>query len=108
MDIRIRNCTTGEETVRPMTAEEVAQRETEQATEETKVLAKEATNVIKVSAEPAISLIPGWSTYSADEATDWIDANVSNLEDAKNVLKKLAKMVCALRDDRFPHLRANG
>lgn len=64
--------------------------------------------------------IPGWATWSTDEALAWHDANigdvlpVANLTEANAVLEKLAQenralvqMVLALRDATWPNLAAD-
>lgn len=50
------------------------------------------------SAEDAIRAMPGWATWSADEATQWIDANVNDLASAKTALKAMAKLLVYLRE----------
>jgi len=52
----------------------------------------------RANAEPSIRNIPGWATWTAQEAEDWIEVNVTDLASAKQVLKALAKMICYLRD----------
>jgi len=66
----------------------------------------------KANAEPAIRNIPGWATWTVQEAADWHTQNItnnidsiSNLNEAKILLRKLAdenekiiKMICLLRD----------
>jgi len=42
--------------------------------------------------------LPGWATWSAQGAGDWIDANVTDLASAKNVLQNMAKAIVYLRD----------
>jgi len=42
--------------------------------------------------------IPGWATWTAQEAVDYIDTEVVNLATAKKVLKNMARMICYLRD----------
>jgi len=52
----------------------------------------------KANAEPAIRNIPGWATWTAQEAEDYIEADVTDLASAKKVMKAQAKMICYLRD----------
>jgi len=44
--------------------------------------------------------LPQWDSWSATEASDWIEANVNTMADAKNVLKKMAMAIIYLRDWR--------
>jgi hypothetical protein len=46
--------------------------------------------------------IPNWATWSAAEAEDYINTNVTDLAGAKVVLAALAKLVVALRDAQWP------
>ncbi len=46
----------------------------------------------------SIKALPGWATWTAEEAMAWVDANVTDLASAKVVLKALARMVVYLRD----------
>jgi hypothetical protein len=41
--------------------------------------------------------LPGWATWTADQAADYIEANVVDLATAKEVLKKMAMMLVYLR-----------
>ena len=42
--------------------------------------------------------LPGWSTWTAQEASDWIDANVIDLDSAKLALSNMAKAIVYLRN----------
>lgn len=42
--------------------------------------------------------LPGWATWTAAEAGDWIDANVVDLASAKTALRAMAKAIIYLRD----------
>ncbi len=42
--------------------------------------------------------LPGWASWTAEEASDWIDANVTDLAAAKIVLQTMAKAIIYLRD----------
>lgn len=42
--------------------------------------------------------MPGWADWNAAQAEAWIDANVTDLASAKNVLSKMARAVIYLRD----------
>ena len=65
------------------------------------------TEVVQGEAKSIVQGIPGWSTFSGDEAVTWIDENVVDINDCKVVLKKMAKLLCALRDQQFPDIRGN-
>ncbi len=45
-----------------------------------------------------IRKIPGWGTWTAQEAADHIDANVNDLLSAKVAVKNMVKIICYLRD----------
>ena len=42
--------------------------------------------------------LPGWATWTGDEAAAWIDANVIDLASAKTALRTMARAIVALRD----------
>jgi len=63
--------------------------------------------VVQSEVRPTLDTIPTWATFSADEANDWIETNVTDLASAKAVIQKMAKLLCALRDHNLPGLRAN-
>jgi hypothetical protein len=44
--------------------------------------------------------LPGWATWTADEAAQWIADNVTDLASAKVVLTAMARAIIALRDWR--------
>jgi hypothetical protein len=46
----------------------------------------------------AIKGLPGWATWDAGQAEDWIQINVTDLASAKTALKAMAKMLIYLRD----------
>ncbi len=50
------------------------------------------------NAADGIRNIPNWATWTPQEAEAWIELNVISLATAKIVLKKLAIVVCYLRD----------
>jgi len=41
--------------------------------------------------------LPGWATWSAAEAEQWIEDNVTNLATAKTALKAMARAIVYLR-----------
>ncbi|MCJ7824973.1 MAG: hypothetical protein MUP44_08750 [Anaerolineales bacterium] len=46
------------------------------------------------------SALPGWATWTADEAAQWIAANVTDLAGAKTALTAMARAIILLRDWR--------
>lgn len=42
--------------------------------------------------------LPGWATWSALEAENWVETNVTSLATAKTALKAMAKAIVFLRD----------
>ena len=42
--------------------------------------------------------MPGWATWTAAHAVDWVDTNVTDLASAKTALKAMAKAIVYLRD----------
>ena len=52
----------------------------------------------KEEARIGMSELPGWATWTAQQAVDHIEANVTDLVSAKGVLKAMAKAIVYLRD----------
>lgn len=52
----------------------------------------------RINAERNIENIPGWATWDAQQAEDYIENNVIDLNSAKQVLKKMAILLVYLRD----------
>jgi len=44
--------------------------------------------------------LPGWATWSGDEAATWIETNVTDLASARVALSAMARAIVALRDWR--------
>lgn len=44
--------------------------------------------------------LPGWATWTSDEAATWIDENVTDLVSARVALVAMARAIVALRDWR--------
>lgn len=42
--------------------------------------------------------LPGWASWTGQEAADWIDANVTDLTSAKVALQAMARAIVYLRD----------
>ena len=60
---------------------------------------------VKMGAKTHAENIPSYATWTGAQAETWIENNVNNLASAKIVLKALAKMVIALRNERWPDLQ---
>jgi hypothetical protein len=45
-----------------------------------------------------IEALPGWATFSGDEAENWIEVNVTSLATAKTALKAMARLLVAERN----------
>lgn len=48
--------------------------------------------------------IPGWAGWSEQQALDYINTNVTDLDSAKTVMLAMARMLVALRNQTWPHL----
>lgn len=48
--------------------------------------------------------LPGWATWDTQQAVDYINAEVTDLATAKQVMVAQAKMLIAIRDFLLPHL----
>ena len=59
---------------------------------------EEAATQAAAASKTAMSSLPGWATWSADEAVAYIDQNVTDLASAKTVQKAMAKAIIYLRD----------
>jgi len=70
---------------------------------------KEQTVVeIKKSADETIEAVEFWGTCSEEEAHNQIDKNFSSTDKAEiDFFKAMASIVIALRNSRFPHIRAD-
>ena len=61
-------------------------------------LAEEAADQVSAAAKTAIASMPGWASWSAAEATAYIDKNVTTLATAKTVMKAMAQAIIYFRD----------
>lgn len=75
--------------------------ESEQATEQA---AEQATEATKATAEADFANLPGWASWTGDEAAAWIDTNVNDLASAKVALQAMAKAIMYLRDMVAPDI----
>jgi hypothetical protein len=48
--------------------------------------------------EAGMDNLPGWATWTADEAVAWIDGNVKDLASAKAALRAMSQAIIYLRD----------
>jgi hypothetical protein len=49
-------------------------------------------------AKDAFDDLPGWASWTGQEAAAWIDTNVTDLASAKTVLQNMARAIMYLRD----------
>ena len=61
-------------------------------------LAEKAAASAASATKTAMSSMPGWATWTAEEAVAYIDKNVTDLASAKTVQKAMAKVIIYLRD----------
>lgn len=52
------------------------------------------------AAQEGFGDLPGWASWTADQAADWIDVNVTDLASAKVALTAMAKAIVFLREWR--------
>lgn len=62
---------------------------------------------IRDGAKTIAANIPNYATWSESEAESWINANVTDLASAKQVLVGLMKMTFALRNKQWPDLQGS-
>lgn len=53
---------------------------------------------VPLQAKDDFENLPGWATWTGQEAADWIDANVTDLASAKTALAAMARAIMYLRD----------
>jgi hypothetical protein len=61
---------------------------------------------VQADAKGQAAAVPNWATWTEQQAVDWINANVTNLASAKQVLIAMARMLVALRNQTWPDLQA--
>jgi len=59
----------------------------------------------KSNAGVAVGNIPGWTTWDEQQALDWIDTDVTDLDSAKQALSAMARMIVAMRNKLWPELQ---
>ena len=62
---------------------------------------------IKNNAKAQAAAIPSWSSWTEAETLDYIDTNVIDLASAKVVIRAMARMVIALRNEQWPDLEGS-
>lgn len=80
------------------TEEEYAQAQADDPVLQQQKAEKEAEQTKVVEAKTGMKNLPGWATWTATQAEEWIEGNVTSLATAKTALKALAKAVIYLRD----------
>ncbi len=68
---------------------------------------EEAQENIRSEARAQVQNIPNWATWTEVETLDHIDTNVTDLASAKVVIRAMARMLIALRNERWPDLEGN-
>ena len=63
-----------------------------------KVLLKKQELIDKLQTRKAVAQIPGWCDWTAEQASAYIEKNVTDLASAKTVMKKMAEMIILLRN----------
>jgi len=61
--------------------------------------------LIQEGAEDQVAAIPNWAGWTEQQATGWIDENVTDLASAKQALRAMARLLVALRNERWPNLQ---
>jgi hypothetical protein len=60
---------------------------------------------IQTGAETAVLSIPNWAHWTEAETLSYIDTNVVDLASAKIVLRAMARLLIALRNETWPNLQ---
>ena len=71
-------------------------------------LAAERTAAVRAAADSQAAAVPGWATWTEQQAVDYINTNVTDLAKAKTVLVAMARMMVALRNAQWPGLEGGG
>lgn len=59
------------------------------------------------AAETSVASIPGWATWTEEEALIWFDANVVDFDSARQVLRAIVRLSLALRNKTWPNLEGS-
>ncbi len=62
---------------------------------------------VELDAVDQFQAVPGWSTVTIPDALAWFDANVNDLDSAKQAMRRLVRMVLALRNLVMPYLEGS-
>ncbi len=62
---------------------------------------------ISADSETTVSNIPNWATWTEAEALAWFDANVTDFDSARTVLRALVRIVLAMRNRLWPNLEGS-
>lgn len=77
-----------------------------EATHDAAQLSKsERLDAVRTGAKDAAAAIPNWATWTAPQATDWLTANIADVN-TRTALIAMARMLVALRNARWPDLQA--
>lgn len=63
--------------------------------------------IVESGAKAEIEYDTDWKSWTGDEAEAWIETNVNDLAGAKIVLRKMARLLIALRNKQFPDLQGS-
>jgi hypothetical protein len=62
------------------------------------IAAEDAAVQAQAAAKTDMGNLPGWASWTADDAVDWINTKVTDLASAKTAMKAMAKAIIYLRD----------
>ena len=68
---------------------------------------RDGQDALQASAKAQAQAIPDWATWTEAETLAYIDANVTDLTSATVVLRAMAQMLIALRNERWPDLQGS-
>ncbi len=64
-------------------------------------------DIVQSNAKTQAANIPNWATWTETETLAYIDTNVTDLASAKVVIRAMARMIIALRNQEWPELEGN-
>ncbi len=64
-------------------------------------------DTVQSSAKSQVQNIPSWANWTETETLDHIDTNITDLASAKVVIRAMARMLIALRNQEWPELEGN-
>ena len=62
-------------------------------------------SAVQAGAKAEVQAIPNYATWTTSQANSYIETNVTDLASSKVVLKALANMVIAMRNELYPDLQ---